>query len=318
MELNTKTLRIFVELAKTGSFSRAAKALGITQPAVSLQIQALERDLGLILVDRSRGRCRLTEAGKSFLHHAQKILREEELLQQKLEGMRNEVVGHLDIIASNIPGEYLLPRILPKYLEKYPMVRICLNISDSYNALEAVMEGHADIGFVGRPVDDEKLEVGVLCSDILMIIAPPGYELAREGQIKPKELAHANWVCREEGSGTRAHSEKALEEWGIRLNTNESLVLGSNTAVIQAVSSGAGISMVSLWAAADMVRAGKVVILKVPRLERRRHFFYVRLRRKPLTTVLRSFIEFLEGERPRLEDELEALRLAGTDNTGSV
>jgi len=318
MELNTRSLRVFVELARTGSFSGAAKALGLSQPAVSLQVQSLEKELGLTLVERSRGRCRLTEAGKAFLHRAQRILREEELLQLDLEGLREEVAGSLVIAASNIPGEHLLPRLLPKYMERYPRVRVRVDITDSVAALDKVRSGQADIGCIGKPVEDERLECGVLCSDVLVVIAPPDSELACRKRMDPRDLAFARWIKREEGSGTLMFMEKALEEWGISPGGASSPVLGSNTAVIQSVASGAGISMISLWAAADSVKAGRVVILELPGMERRRQFFHVRLRRRPLSTPTKAFVELLEKERPRLEEELEALRPLPDRGTGTA
>lgn len=317
MELNTKTLKVFVELARTGSFSRAAKELGLSQPAVSLQIQSLEKELGLTLVDRSRGGCRLTEAGKAFLHHAQRILKEEELLHSKLEGLKDEVAGDLEIAASNIPGEFILPRILPEYMEKYPMVRIRLNVTDSKAALEMVRAGQVDIGFVGSAVDDERLESGVLCSDILVVIAHPGSELARRESVHPEDLALATWLRREEGSGTGAHMERALKEWGITPREGNMPVLGSTTAVIQAVVAGAGISMASLWAAADLLGAGKLAMLRLPGIEQRRQFHYVTLRRWPASAPAKAFIQMLEESRPRLEQELERLWIALNQGPGA-
>jgi len=305
--MNTKSLLIFVEVANTGSFSTAARNLGLTQPAVSAQIRTLEKEFGNTLIDRSTGRSRLTEAGRSFLAYALDILDMEEKLRREMEGRRSEVSGPITISASTIPGEYIMPHILARYREHHPLADPRLNISDSSRVLERVRAGEVDLGCVGFREEDDRLRYGLLCEDRLVFIAPPDHPLSRRRNLKPADLEGEPLLYREEGSGTRSHMLKILAGLGLDKGPGDAMVLGSTMAVIQAVVAGEGISVVSLWAASAYIKQELVSVLKLKAPGLRREFYYVLLRRRPLSTATAALLEELEEERPGLELRLESL-----------
>jgi molybdate transport repressor ModE-like protein len=305
--MNTKSLLIFVEVANTGSFSTAARNLGITQPAVSSQIRTLEKEFGNTLIDRSTGRSRLTEAGRSFLGYARDILEIEGRLRGEMEGRRGEVSGPITISASTIPGEYIMPHILARYRERHPLADPRLDISDSSRVLEKVRAGEVDLGCVGFREEDERLSYGLLCGDRLVFVAPPDHPLAHRRSLKPADLEREPLLYREEGSGTRSHMLKILSDLGLEKGSGDAMVLGSTMAVIQAVAAGEGISVVSLWAASAYIKQGLVTALKIKAPGLRREFHYVLLRRRPLSTATAALLEELELERPDLERRLESL-----------
>lgn len=300
--MNTRNLLAFLEVARTGSFSVAARNLGLTQPAVSFQIRSLEKEYGNVLIDRSSGRCRLTEAGETLRKYAQKILRAEEELRREMDGMRTEVSGTLTIAASNIPGEYILPYLLTRFRERHPLVDPHLTVADSERVLERVREGGADLGCVGFPVEDERLRQGVLCSDRLVFIAPREHPLSNKKHLEPGDLEGQVFIWREEGSGTRSHMMRILSELGLSVRPGDSVQLGSTMAVIQAVAAGTGISLTSAWAVEPFVRLGKVSVLRVADARGlRREFHYILLRRRPSSGAADSLVDFIEEMRPELD-----------------
>jgi molybdate transport repressor ModE-like protein len=305
--MNTKSLRIFVEVANTGSFSAAARNLGLTQPAVSSQIRTLEKEYGNTLIDRSTGHSRLTEAGGSFLKYARSILATEDELKREMEGRRSEVAGPISIAASNIPGEYILPYILARFRERHPLADPRLDITDSGKVLERVRAGDVDLGCVGFREDDDRLRYGLLCEDRLVFIAPPSHPLSRRRSLKPEDMEGVPFIYREEGSGTRSHMLRILADLGLEKGAEGSLLLGSTMAVIQAVAAGEGVSIVSLWAADVYIQQGKVATLGLKVRGLRRDFHYVLLRRRPLSPATAALLKLLEEERPNLEHRLGSL-----------
>ncbi len=305
--MNTKTLRIFVEVANAGGFSAAARKLGLTQPAVSSHIRSLEKEFGSTLIDRSTGRSRLTDAGISFLRHARKMLDMEERMRRDMEGWRAEVAGPLKVAASNIPGEYIMPSVLARLRARHPLVEPRLEIADSSAVLQRVRGGEVDLGCVGWREEDARLRYGVLCEDRLAFIAPPGHPLAERREVEPADLAGAQLLLREEGSGTRAHMLAILSGLGLEVEPGAAMVLGSTMAVIQSVAAGEGLSVVSMWAAAAHIRLGLVAALAVGARDLRRDFHYVLLKRRPPFAAAAALLEMLEDEGPRLAQRLEEL-----------
>jgi len=304
--MNTRSLRIFIEVSRSGSFSAAARNMGLTQPAVSFQIRSLEKEYGSTLIDRSGGRCSLTDAGEAFLRYAQRILKTEEELQQEMELKRSEVSGPLAIAASNIPGEYIMPSVLTRFKALYPLTDPRLTITDSGEVLEYIRAGEKDLGCVGYREEDDKLEYGVLCSDRLVFIAPPDHPLSRR-RVNPRDLDGEVLLWREEGSGTRSHMTRILADLGLDKGMESSMKLGSTMAVLQAVAAGAGLSLISLWSASAYLELGKVVSLRLKGPELIREFYYVLLRRRPASTAISALLQVIQDEKPRLEEKLQSI-----------
>lgn len=305
--MNTKSLRVFMAVESTGSFSAAARSLGLTQPAVSFQIRALEKEYGSTLIDRSTGHCRLTEAGHSFKKYARSILEKEEELQREMMSLRSEISGPLAIAASNIPGEYIMPHVLTRFRERYPLTDPQLAITDSGGVLESVRARDADLGAVGYRKEDERLKYVVLCEDRLVFIAPAGHPLSRRRAIKPRNLEGEAMLWREEGSGTRSHMIKILADLGLEKPVEGSMKLGSTMAVIQAVAAGGGISLISLWAAGAYIKQGKVAALNLKGHDLMRDFYCVMLRRRSPSATAAALLTLLEEERPRLNERLASI-----------
>jgi DNA-binding transcriptional LysR family regulator len=288
--MNTISLKGFIAAAEEGSFSKAASRLGITQPAVSVSIANLEKELGVKLFDRSAGHFSLTETGALLLRKAREMIALEEDLYAAAAKSLGDVTGRLAMAASNIPGEYILPRLIRDFTVDYPQVEVNLVISDSDGVAEKVREGSTEVGFTGARPKGTGLEVTPICPDFLVLIAPPSHPLSRGTRRDVSLLAKEGFVLRETGSGTRSLMLESLKLAGVspaRLHVVTEL--GSTSSVMEAVEEGMGLSMVSAWAASDRIAAGRIAPVRCKGLEARRDFLMIHRKKENLSPAARAF-----------------------------
>jgi DNA-binding transcriptional LysR family regulator len=284
-------LRAFAAVARTGSFSHAAQELFISQPAVSKHVAALEADLAAPLVIRGRRGTTLTPAGEQL---ADFVLRAEALLAnavRMVEAQRDGQVGALSLVASGIPGTYLLPKLIARFHAENPGVEISFQVSTSGGALDVVRAHRAELGVIGGLVVPPELASEGLLEDEIVLVGSPSLGGRR---LTPAALAEQTWIYREEGSATRAAVEAARWEAGLRVS--RSLELPSWEAVKLAVASGAGVAAISRLALELELRAGSLVVLDVPRWRLRRLISVVLAREVPLGKPAESFLELLRAE----------------------
>ena len=291
MGLDISLLETFTLVADLGSFSGAARRLGLTQPAVSFQVKALEKELGADLIDRSRGKVQLTPAGRTAYAHARKILADREEMIADIPRTTGEVAGQLRIGASTIPGEFLLPPVLAEFKRHYGEVTVSLDIGDSVGVVGMVAEEHVELGFVGMKPDGP-LKTRKFAEDMLVVIAPPHHPLSRKKKIELADLAGEQWVFRSESSGTRRKAEKALRKAGLAPDEIAVVAeMGSSQSVLSAVAAGMGIAMVSDMAASEPVRWGLICRLDLAGPERVREFYAVHAGDRPLSRAAEEFLK---------------------------
>ena len=284
-------LRAFAAVARTGSFSHAAQELFISQPAVSKHVAALEAELGGMLVVRGRRGTTLTPAGEQLADY---VLRAEALLASGVraaEAQRDGQLGALALVASGIPGTYLLPTLLARFHAENPGVEIAFQLSTSSGALEIVRAHQAELGVIGGLVVPPELESEALVEDEIVLVGPPSLGGRR---LTSAALAEQTWIYREEGSATRAAVEAA--RWEAGLHVSRTLELPSWEAVKLTVASGAGITAISRFALDLELRSGSLVVLDVPRWRLRRVISAVRARDIPLGGPAESFLALLRSE----------------------
>ena len=170
-------LDTFTEAAERTSFTAAARALGLTQAAVSQRIHALERELGVPLFRRTGGKVELTDAGRRLHDYARRILDLHREARREVTGRETPVEGELAIAASSIPGQHLLPALLAAFGAKHPLVRVKAAVSDSAAVIGQVERGEVSIGLVGRRNDDPHLEFRHLADDRMVVVTPLGHAL---------------------------------------------------------------------------------------------------------------------------------------------
>jgi DNA-binding transcriptional LysR family regulator len=294
-DLRLPHLETFARAAESGSFTAAARALRLTQAAVSQRVQALERELGTALFERTGGRVLLTDAGRRLYNFAQRILDLHRQAREAVAGLKAPVSGDLLLAASSVPGEHLLPALLSDFRRQHPHVKVRAAVGDSMGVLTQVERGEVSLGLVGRRTDNKHLEFLPFASDRLVLVVPPDHPLARRRKVTLKQLAALPLVLREAGSGSRHSFETLLEQGGQSpRDLNITLELGSNEAVKEAVARGAGVAVLSTFAVQKELKAGTLHRLEVSGLPLDRTMFVVQDRRRVLPLPARLFLVFLE------------------------
>lgn len=261
MDTNFHQLKIFDTVAKLTSFSKAANALSITQPAVSIQIRKLESDLHTILINRNRPSITLTEEGKMVYDYTKRIFELAEDMEQTITDMAGLKSGKLSIGSSTTPGEYLLPSIVGKFRSKFPMIEIAVDIANTQTIVGRIQRREIHLGFAGACIRNANIESIEYVSDNIVLIASPNHPLSTIKGLCMQNLVNHDFVLRESGSATRDIAEKSLAEHGFPVKV--SMELGSNEAVKRAVEAGLGIGMVSEFGIIPELDSGLIKILDV-------------------------------------------------------
>ncbi len=291
---NFHQLRIFYTVAKAGSFSRASEELFISQPAVSIQVKALETTFGEPLIERSSRGLRLTEAGAAVFDHAQRIFNISDSMVEAVEDIKGLRGGRLTIVSSTTPGDYLLPELIGRFKELYPMVNVELHITNTPGILRRLLQHEIDLGFVGDPVEHEDLEVAPFRRDEIVVFAQPDHPYVLADAVQASDLRNAAFIMREPGSATRKWAEESLRSHGIEVEV--AMELGGNEAVKRAVAAGLGLGMLSRYALDAELASGSLAIANVPDLERERWLYLARHRQAHLTRAQQAFMGLaLEG-----------------------
>ena len=294
--MNLDHVRSFSEVIKRGSLSEAARALGVSQPAVSNQIKRLERELGMeLLIRDERGVVSLTAAGEVFLTFAEQVVAAHEEMLQQLDHLKEEVSGELVIAASTTPGEFVLPQLLSDFKAHYPQIEAKVTIADTRDVVEKVLAHECDIGFIGALIERPRLNLTPLIKDEIVLAIYPAHPFAGREAIRLEELQGQRLILREEGSGTRRSLEQLLTERGEKLpESNVVLVLGSTHAVIEAIQARLGIGFVSAFAVSRLQASGQLCTVPIAGLSLTRNLF-VAYEEGQLSTRLRQ--EFLAFAR---------------------
>ncbi len=293
--MNLEYCKTFLEVVRRGSFSEAAKALGLSQPTVSFQVQRLEEETGAQLLERHGGRVALTAAGREFRAFAQRVAREEERLAERLAGMQQDVSGTLTLGASTHPGEHLLPAILGAFRKRFPNATATITIGDTAQIIDRVLERACDAGFVGAGIKRRGLVSRKIAEDQLLLIAPPGHRLASRASVRPSELTKEAFVVRETGSGTQRTVDQLLERAGISpRRLQHALVAGSNQALVTAVEAGVGLAFAPRTTVARSLELGRVLAVPVRGGQWVRGIYFVHLAKPVRTRLFQEFSRFVD------------------------
>jgi DNA-binding transcriptional LysR family regulator len=294
--VNISQLKTFLAVADRGSFSEAARALGISQPAVTMQVQALESDIGAVLFDRKYRHVEVTEPGRTLMPHARRVLEEIERAHTEIEQLGNQLTGRLTLAASTTPGQYVLPRLLGAFLHANPEVAAGIVIADTARVVELVEAGEAQLGMVGARVRGARATFEEAGEDELVLIAPPDSPLIDRDVLLLQDLFEEPFVMRESGSGTRLVTESTLRAEGVdpgdlRVVTE----LGTSEAIVRAIEGGLGLGIVSRWVADKALKLKTVAELMVGGFPVKRPLYLV-LPRATLTRAADAFAEHLRTQ----------------------
>jgi len=291
--MDTRQLTAFCAVVERRSFSQAAEQLGVTQPAVSLQIRSLEKRLGLQLLDRSGRRVEPTEAGQRLYRSAQRLLaQEEQLLAELVGGADGELTGKLEIGASTGPGGTVLPVVLCEFQRRHPEVRVALSVSDTQHVIEQVARRELELGVVGAQRRHRGVTFEPFFNDEVVLAVPRGHRFA-DRTVTLDELRDEPLVLMQEGAGVRQVIDDELRAAGVRLrDLDVRLELGLQESARSAVVAGFGVTFISRSAIEADLAAGTVAIGRVEGLEPSREIALVRSTGRAETRVGQAFVEF--------------------------
>ncbi len=294
MTISLSQLETLTQVAKRGSFSKAARALGISQPAVSQQLATLASALGLALFSREAGRPELTEAGRMVAERAGTLVAAAEALQREADGYVAARSGRLDFGATRTIGTHLVPKLIADFLRDRPGVEPRVRIANTQEVERLVLHGDLLFGLIEGTIDDPRLETRPFAHDRLRLIVAPQHPFAARTGIRAAELARERFVSREPGSGTRDHGYDALRAAGVEPPI--ALELPSGEGIVRAVEAGLGIAILSERVVERAISLHRVVPVAIDDLVLERDFYILLRRERPLAPLAQAFIATLLGE----------------------
>ncbi|MGD0885579.1 MAG: selenium metabolism-associated LysR family transcriptional regulator [Thermodesulfovibrionales bacterium] len=288
-------LKVFCTVAETRSFSKASEIIHLTQPAVSLQIQALEELYETKLFDRSSNTVILTPAGEILYKYAKEILSLYVAASKNIGELTGLVKGSISVGSSTTIGNYLLPLVIADFKKNHPKIKVHMLVGNTKRIVELLNSGNVDIGLVEGDVTKQKLIAAKLIRDELVVIVSPLHPWAKHKEVSIFDLAKEPFILREDGSGTRQIIEKYLNKHGISTNDMKvSLVLGSTEAIKEAVESGIGISIVSRWAARKESKYASLKLLSIKEEKLFRDFSLIFHKNAIASHTVDEFLSFLK------------------------
>ncbi len=296
-----RRLQVFHAVAKHSSFTKAAEALFMTQPAVTFQIRQLEEHFNTRLFDRAHGRISLTPAGLTALEYAERILALSAELDMRMREMSGQVAGPLLIGASMTMAEYLLPQILGEFKSRFPAVVPRLFVANSEAVQVRAAERSLDLGFIEGDSHIPSVATEVCCEDELHVVCAPAHPLAKLSAATPDMLLEHAYVSREPGSGTREVIDHYLQKAGLAPDSLKVVMeVGSPEAQKGLVATGLGFAIMSRATVLKEIRLGELVQVPLyPRLIRNISVVYPRERFH--SRVVNSFVQFAKERLPNLQ-----------------
>lgn len=293
MRFTLKQLQAFVAAAQDSNVSQAAKALSLSQSAVSTALAELEHHIGRPLFDRIGKRLQLNETGKQLLPRAINLLAQAEELEQYARS--GEATGNFRIGATLTIGNYLAARLISEYMQIYAQSRIQLKVANTSQIIDGMRRFDIDVGLIEGECFDPEIQTLPWCDDEMVVFCAPDHRLACCAEVGLEDLAREAWILREPGSGTRALFDRAVTGRLSQLNVR--LELEHTEAIKRAVESGLGIGCISRLALREAFRRGSLVEIATPYFDLRRHFYFLLHRQRQLTQGVDLFLELCRHTR---------------------
>jgi DNA-binding transcriptional LysR family regulator len=283
--------RLLVALADAGGVTAAARAAGISQPALSQQLRIIERHYGFPLLMRSGRRVVLTKPARAAADYARRVVRLAEASEQAMRDLRELEAGALSVAATPTPGAYLVPRVLADFRARHPAVALRLRIGGVREVERWVLEGVADVGVIGQVQEALDAVVVPFRQDELVAVFPGSHPLASVARLDGVALASHPLIVREPGSSTRQTLERAMAAAGLAVTVQ--FELSSSEAILQAVAAGLGASVISELAVAEPVLGRRVRVRRVAGVSLSRYLAVVRHPDSEPAPAAGEFIAFL-------------------------
>ncbi|MBC7280633.1 LysR family transcriptional regulator [Hoeflea sp.] len=296
--ISLRQMRTLLAIQKHGKISAAARALGLTSPAVTLQVQQLEQELGCQLFLRTKTGAQPTEIGEIAIQSAHRLIHELTSFEEIVQAHKGVAAGtiRLGVVST---GKYFAPRVIAAFTAMHPGISMTLVAANRADIIQKLHDHDIDVALMGRPPTTFKVQATLFGDHPLVFIASPEHPLAGKLDISREELAEQKFIVRERGSGTRSSYEFFMSDTlgGLRTAPTE---MDSNETIKQAVIAGLGIAFISGHTIEQECLSGKIVILDVVETPIRRQWFSIRHASRTSTPALQALDDFLRLRGPSL------------------
>ncbi len=297
--ITIQQLEALIHLVSERSFSRAARKMFLTQPSLTKHIKNLEDAVGVKVINRQNTGVTLTLQGRLLYEYAQKILGLREGVKEKILKSMEKDSGTIDLIASTIPANYILPYVLSDFNKKYPKIKVYIKTVNSEEALDMVLNKHAEIGFIGKKPLSKKINAEPIWKDRLVIAVSGIHSWSKRRCITADELMEEPFVIRERGSGTREILENYLKEnAGSDFRLNIVAELGSSEAIKEAIIAGLGVSFISIHAIRRELKQKLLIEIPVSSWVVERDFYVIYTKQLNLMPHQKIFLNFCKTALP--------------------
>ena len=291
MNITIRQLKVFQEVARQQSFTRASKNLFLTQPAVSMQIKQLEEVVGMPLFEKQGRQISLTDAGEEIQLLSDAILQQIEETEQNIEQLADGVQGTLRLAVATTVAS-VATRLMARFKEQYPALSLHFTVTNREGLINLLDTNETDIVIMGQPPEDLQLDTQVFMDNPLVVIAPPDHPLCQSQKtVSMNQLFRYDFILREPSSGTRRAFERFLASEGKSLKSN--MEMNSNEAIIQSVAEGLGLGVVSIHTVANELEQGKLKIINASGFPLRRNWYLVQRKGRRLSPLSESFKAYI-------------------------
>ncbi len=293
--LDVHELTVFLIAAETQNFSEAARQLNLTQPAVSMQIKALEKKLNISLFHRTGRTLVLTESGITLVPMAKDIVRRSIQISEEMEAIKGDVTGHLIIGCSTTTGKYYLPSLVARFRKRFPRVQVTIRNKPRTDVLEDLCDSSIHLAVVSSMPNCSDAQFLHFFDDHVVLVVPTDHPWASRESIAPQELLGVNFIMRDKQSGTREEVEAAFQRVGLMTDQlKEVMEIGNTEAIAIAVEEGIGVAFISRTVARRGIELGRIKEVRVEGLALRREIYIAHSIRHPATRAQSEFWDFIQ------------------------
>jgi DNA-binding transcriptional LysR family regulator len=294
--MNLDYLKTYTEVVKLRSFSKAGRKLHLSQPAVSFQMRRLEQELQVRLIMRDNRSFSVTNSGERLYHFALDIQRDHKKLLSDIDLMRQEPFGELDIIATPVPGEFILPPILEAFRERYPAIEITQITAPLAEVIEGIKSGAYKMGFCSIVPEKQDIESFKIGQDEIVLVVYPGHPFAAKNEVALNEIYGESLILREISTKTRQSDANILINAGVNLRRfKPKFILSTYSAIISLVEARAGIAFIPYLAVKKSEALGLLKVIKIHNTTLKREFFFVYRKDQATSPVFSEFIAFMRN-----------------------
>ena len=297
MNVTFRQLKVFEAVARNLSYTRAAKELYLSQPAVSMQVKQLEENAGLPLLEQIGKKIFLTEAGQEMRHYARSVANELQEVGEIMERLKGLESGRLEVTVATTANAFAT-RMLSKFNKMYEGSTVSLDVTNRESLLQQLADNEKDIAIMGRPPEDADLVIEPFADNPLVVVAAPDHPLVSKQPIPLYMLQDQTFVVREQGSGTRTAMQRFFDEHNLKVTL--SMEMNENEAIKQAVQAGMGLGVVSIHTIELELETKRLVILDVEDFPIMRHWYLVHRKEKRLSPITQTFKDYVLSEGRKL------------------